>query len=174
MSVRSLATDLRGGRIVKQVARLQALVILSLLFARESRSQGIGEPLYVGFTANAPGLPIVSAGRAAPILVSADDWPGVVRVAGDLRDDIQRVSGATPTVLHAEADARKTTPILLGTIGHSSLIDDLIRRHKLDVSGVEGHWEICRDHHRGEAISRSASRARSCRGRQAWHHLRRL
>lgn len=126
---------------MKRVARLQALVIFSLLFAGESRSQTIGEPLYVAFTADAPGFPIVSAGRTAPILVSRDDWPGVVRVAGDLRDDMQRVSGANPTLLHTEGDARKTTPIILGTIGHSSLIDDLIRRHKLDVSGVEGHWE---------------------------------
>jgi hypothetical protein len=120
---------------------LEALFIFFMLFVGESRSQTIGEQQYVAFTANSPGFPIVSGGRIAPILVSKDDWPGVVRVAGDLRGDIQRVTGATPTVLHAEGDASKTTPIILGTIGQSPLIDDLIRRHKLDVSGVEGHWE---------------------------------
>ena len=34
-----------------------------------------------------------------------------------------------------------TTPVLIGTIGHSALIDDLIRRHKVDVTGLPGHWE---------------------------------
>jgi hypothetical protein len=141
MSVRSFSTDIRGVLVVKRVVRLEALFIFFMLFVGESRSQTIGEQQYVAFTANSPGFPIVSGGRIAPILVSKDDWPGVVRVAGDLRGDIQRVTGATPTVLHAEGDASKTTPIILGTIGQSPLIDDLIRRHKLDVSGVEGHWE---------------------------------
>ena len=36
-------------------------------------------------------LPLVADGRAAPILVSDEDFPGVVRVVGDLRTDIERV-----------------------------------------------------------------------------------
>lgn len=31
--------------------------------------------------------------------------------------------------------------IIVGTIGNSSLIDDLISSGQLDVSGVEGQWE---------------------------------
>ena len=120
--------DIRGVLGVKQVVRLEALFIFFMFFAGVSRAQSIGEQLYVAFTANSPGFPIVSHGKATPILVSKDDWPSVVRVAGDLRDDIQRVSGETPVVLNAVGDAGKTTPIILGTIGHSPLIDDLIRR----------------------------------------------
>ena len=31
--------------------------------------------------------------------------------------------------------------VLIGTIGKSPLIDALIKRHKLDVSGIAGQWE---------------------------------
>ncbi|MFF3487730.1 glycosyl hydrolase 115 family protein [Streptomyces sp. NPDC002701] len=71
----------------------------------------------------------------APVLVSADDHPGVVRVAGDLRDDIERVTGARP----GDAVAREV--VLVGTIGRSRLIDGLIAAGRLDVEGVRGAWE---------------------------------
>jgi Glycosyl hydrolase family 115/Gylcosyl hydrolase family 115 C-terminal domain len=133
--------DIGGVLVVKQLVRLEALFIFLMFFVGKSRAQSIGEQPYVAFTVNSPGFPIVSHGKATPILVSNDDWPGVVRVSGDLREDIQRVSGETPAILHTAGDAGNTTPIVLGTIGHSPLIDDLIRRHKLDISGVAGHWE---------------------------------
>ena len=43
-------------------------------------------------------FPLVADGLAAPLVVSAADHPGVVRVVGDLRDDIHRVTGVTPDV----------------------------------------------------------------------------
>ncbi|MFD4971647.1 glycosyl hydrolase 115 family protein [Streptomyces sp. NPDC058424] len=71
----------------------------------------------------------------APIVVSADDHPGVVRAAGDLRDDIQRVTGVRP----GHTIARNA--VLVGTIGRSPLIDGLVKSGKLDVTGVRGRWE---------------------------------
>ncbi|MGW4594334.1 glycosyl hydrolase 115 family protein [Streptomyces sp. NPDC004457] len=71
----------------------------------------------------------------APVVVSAQDHPGVVRVAGDLRDDLARVTGVRPGTTIGRF------PVLLGTIGRSPLIDGLIRSGKLDVTGVRGRWE---------------------------------
>ncbi|MET8766094.1 glycosyl hydrolase 115 family protein [Streptomyces sp. NPDC004658] len=71
----------------------------------------------------------------APVVVSAADHPGVVRVAGDLRDDLARVTGVRPGTTIGRF------PVLLGTIGRSPLIDGLIRSGKLDVTGVRGRWE---------------------------------
>ncbi|WP_229899071.1 glycosyl hydrolase 115 family protein, partial [Streptomyces capoamus] len=59
----------------------------------------------------------------------------VVRVAGDLRDDLERVTGVRP------GTGIGRFPVLLGTIGRSPLIDGLIRSGKLDVTGVRGRWE---------------------------------
>ncbi|MFF9088857.1 glycosyl hydrolase 115 family protein [Streptomyces sp. NPDC014991] len=71
----------------------------------------------------------------APVVVSPEDHPGVVRVAGDLREDLARVTGVRPGA------ALGRFPVLLGTIGRSPLIDGLVRSGKLDVTGVRGKWE---------------------------------
>ncbi|MFJ9567386.1 glycosyl hydrolase 115 family protein [Streptomyces fuscichromogenes] len=84
---------------------------------------------YISFTSGAFSL------VGAPVVVSADDHPGVVRVAGDLRDDIARVTGVRP----AATLARRA--VLVGTIGRSPLIDGLVASGKLDVTGIRGRWE---------------------------------
>jgi hypothetical protein len=95
---------------------------------------------YISFTPVPGGLALVRAGRAVPLVVSDDDWPGVVRVVGDLRDDIERVTGVRPAVVRGEAPAAREITIV-GTIGRSPLIDRLVAAGKLDVSGIEGKWE---------------------------------
>ncbi|MFE7657683.1 glycosyl hydrolase 115 family protein [Streptomyces bottropensis] len=71
----------------------------------------------------------------APVVVSPEDHPGVVRVAGDLRDDIERVTGVRP------GSQTAAEIVLVGTIGRSPLIDGLIAAGKLGVDGVRGKWE---------------------------------
>ncbi|MFF3876648.1 glycosyl hydrolase 115 family protein [Streptomyces sp. NPDC001978] len=84
---------------------------------------------YISFTGGAFSL------VGASVAVSADDHPGVVRVAGDLRDDLERVTGVRP------GSTVSRFPVLIGTIGRSPLIDGLIASGKLDVTGVRGQWE---------------------------------
>ncbi|MGQ5640222.1 MULTISPECIES: glycosyl hydrolase 115 family protein [unclassified Streptomyces] len=84
---------------------------------------------YISFTGGAFSL------VGAPVVVSAEDHPGVVRVAGDLRDDLERVTGVRP------GSTIGRFPVLLGTIGRSPLIDGLIESGRLDVTGVRGRWE---------------------------------
>ncbi|MER5524052.1 glycosyl hydrolase 115 family protein [Streptomyces sp. NPDC002677] len=84
---------------------------------------------YISFTGGAFSL------VGAPVVVSAEDHPGVVRVAGDLRADIARVTGVRP----GSTVARRA--VLVGTIGRSPLIDGLVASGKLDVTGVRGRWE---------------------------------
>ncbi|MPY62172.1 glycosyl hydrolase 115 family protein, partial [Streptomyces spongiae] len=86
---------------------------------------------YLSFSPKPGAFPLVGA----PVVVSAEDHPGVVRVAGDLRDDIERVTGVRP------GDSIAREAVLVGTIGRSPLVDALIAAGKLDVSGVRGRWE---------------------------------
>src|ERR1700677_2696965 len=102
---------------------------------------GLGEPRYVSSKPEAGAFALADHQAAAPLLVSNDDWPGVVRAAGDLSTDIDRVTGEHPALLHAVADIHNGDAVLIGTIGRSSLIDDLVRRHKLDVTEITGKWE---------------------------------
>ncbi len=74
-------------------------------------------------------------------MVSDGDWPGVVQAVGDLANDIKSVIGEQPAVLHTGSELRYVDAVLIGTIGKSALIDDLVKRKKLDVSGVAGEWE---------------------------------
>jgi len=91
--------------------------------------------------ADGPGsFPIVQQGVAANIYVAANDFAGVTRATGDLQADIVRVTGLTPTITHSENDLGKTA-IIVGTIGKSRIIDQLIRDHKIDASPIAGKWE---------------------------------
>ncbi len=82
----------------------------------------------------------MAGGKAAPLVVDASDYPGVVRVAGDLCLDIGKVTGVTPDVVQGTVPVG-ATPVIVGTIGRSALIDGLISSGKLDVSGITGNWE---------------------------------
>jgi hypothetical protein len=86
---------------------------------------------YLSFTPTPGAFLLVGA----PVVVSPEDHPGVVRVAGDLRDDIERVTGVRP------GGSMGREVVLVGTIGRSPLIDGLVSAGKLDVSGVRGKWE---------------------------------
>jgi len=101
----------------------------------------LGEPRYVSNKAEAGAFALADQQSAVPLLVSNDDWSVVVRAAGDLSTDIDRVTGEQPALLHAAADVHNSDVVLIGTIGRSPLIDDLVRRYKLDVSGIIGKWE---------------------------------
>ncbi|MBI2511052.1 MAG: glycosyl hydrolase 115 family protein [Opitutae bacterium] len=75
----------------------------------------------------------------APLFAAANDWPGVIRAARDLQADVARVTGRTPEFsTSAPAGA---TAVLVGTVGRSALIDDLVARGKIDVTAIRGHWE---------------------------------
>lgn len=86
------------------------------------------------------GFSLAANGKTAPIHYSASDAT-VVRIAAQaLRDDIGRVTGLLPTV-STGAPAGNSEPILVGTLGQSSLIDALVAAGKIDVSAVHGQWE---------------------------------
>jgi hypothetical protein len=96
-------------------------------------------------TERRPGcFPLVSAGRATPLVVAADDHQGVVRAVGDLADDLARVTGIRPNVSTLAPTApvpRGREIVLIGTLGRSRLIDALAAAGKLDVAVLRGRWE---------------------------------
>jgi hypothetical protein len=96
----------------------------------------------LGGTMTAPREPfdVVTSGAAVDIYVDTADDPAVLRVVGDLRSDVERVSGVLPSVKNAVADL-SSQAILVGTLGKSPVIDALVSDGKLDVSGVSGKWE---------------------------------
>jgi hypothetical protein len=90
--------------------------------------------------ARADELVLVDAASTAGIYVDPHD-AAVVTVAGNLlADDFERVTTHRSAV---QTDPTKlgSTAILIGTIGQSAAIDQLIAANKLDVTNIKGQWE---------------------------------
>jgi hypothetical protein len=85
-------------------------------------------------------FPVVQNKSAADIFVGAEDWPGVVRAAGDLQKDIARVSGVAAK-LSVEENISGTNVVIIGTAGKSQVIDRLVRAGKISDSDISNQWE---------------------------------
>jgi hypothetical protein len=85
-------------------------------------------------------LSLVTAETPADIVVDANDYP-VVKLAADLFSaDVERVTGKRPVVQQGKAESRQV--ILVGTLGHSPLIDQLAAAGRLArLDSLRNHWE---------------------------------
>lgn len=99
----------------------------------------LGEIQYVATTSSAGSFPLVQRNHATAIYVDMGEDAGVVRASGDLQADVERVSGLEPVLLHGTTFPANV--VLIGTIGHSRIIDQLIRKKKINVSEIRGKWE---------------------------------
>ncbi len=124
----------RSNRVVRSMMAI--LVVIFFVFARDARSN----PSFVTAMSVPFAFPVHDAGTSTPIFVDAADYSGVIRAAGDLRTDVERVTGVAPT-LSTDAPTTQATAILIGTIGNSPLIDGLVQSGKLNAAGVAGKWE---------------------------------
>lgn len=89
--------------------------------------------------AAARAFPLVEAGAAPAIFVSAGDAPVVEIAANAFAGDVERVSGVRPRVSQGAPGGQNA--ILAGTIGGSPLIDRLIAEGRLSVDAVKGQSE---------------------------------
>ena len=65
----------------------------------------------------------------------------VVQIAASmLADDIQRVTGCRPDMQTGKKVPDRIA-VVAGTLGHSQLIDRMVRQHHIDVSDLQGRWE---------------------------------
>ncbi|WP_254244209.1 glycosyl hydrolase 115 family protein [Hymenobacter sp. BRD128] len=64
----------------------------------------------------------------------------MLRTIRDVQADITRVTGQEPAML-TDAPQSAQPVVLIGTLGHSALIDKLVQNGKLDVSNLAGRWE---------------------------------
>ncbi|CAK5271250.1 unnamed protein product [Mycena citricolor] len=118
------------------------LSIVLLLFAPAlSTVHAIGQRTCVAFQPSKTAFSVVSNGKAAALMLSADEWPGVQRAAQDFADDVQRVTGVRPAVSNGTAAHSSHLPIIIGTLGKSSLIGQIVNATKIDVSKIENQWE---------------------------------
>jgi hypothetical protein len=113
---------------------------LIAVLALPARGLALGQPQYVRSTPAAGGFTLAQDGKTAEVYVDPGDWWGVLHAAQDLQGDLRRVTGVTPELAES-AKPPEGSVILIGTIGKSRAIDELIQEHKIDVSAIRGKWE---------------------------------
>ncbi len=121
-----------------------ALMVCGVSAAVVPAACALGQPKMVVFQPTAGAFPLADGGKTPELLLSAGDYAGVLRAAGDFREDIHRVTGLMPTLVTEAAKSRAVRSdeaVIVGTLGHSVLIDRLVRAHKIDVSAIAGKWE---------------------------------
>ncbi|HWA09748.1 MAG TPA: glycosyl hydrolase 115 family protein [Opitutaceae bacterium] len=99
--------------------------------------------LSISGTDTAGAVKLVLGQTTASIYVDAQEPRLVGIAAGLLSDDVNRVTGRHPPVVH---DAAQLGPdaVIVGSIGHSAVIDRLIAAGRIDPAGVRGQWETYR------------------------------
>jgi hypothetical protein len=83
---------------------------------------------------------LAEKGMVAPIVVSAFDHPGVIEVMKMLQKDMTAVTGIEPKLL-LDAMPDKKQVVIVGTLGKSQLIDQLVGNNKINVNDIKGKWE---------------------------------
>ena len=100
----------------------------------------IGQPRYVTTSPQTGAFTLSENRTCAALYVEGGDYAGVIRAVSDLRKDIASVTGCTPLLAHDRKEIKRSA-VIVGTIGHSPVIDALIRARKIDVSQIAGKWE---------------------------------
>ena len=78
--------------------------------------------------------------QSTPLFVNSTDFQGVIRALSDLKTDIGKVTNHEPAIIFDNLPSQKEV-VIVGTLGNSLIIDQLVKNRKLDVNGITGKWE---------------------------------
>lgn len=126
--------------------KLLIFTFISVLFFTASWNKAAGKndknllPVsYISQQFSEDNFILSSAGKTTPLVLDANDFPGVIRIAKILQEDVKKVTGTQPRLILDQSPAEDL--VIIGTIGKSSLIDQLIESGKINVNDVKGKWE---------------------------------
>jgi len=127
-------------RCTKSLAngRLWLALVLTFSFINTT-ALALGEKPWLAQSGNNH-LILVDKNNSAELIVDADEFPGVVRAAKNLQHDIEKVSTKKPTLTNRVSGESKHI-VVIGTLGKSKLIDQLVASHKLDVRKIHNQWD---------------------------------
>lgn len=115
-------------------------LFLTVLLLTVQNNYAINLNKYVTNKASKGSFPMATKGKIASILVSDNDFAGVLRVSGHLENDLYKVTNLHPNKLQNN-NQEYDNVIIIGTLGHSTIIDQLAKEGKIDASQLQGKWE---------------------------------
>lgn len=101
---------------------------------------GISTDSYIAAEKGEGRFTLSSSGYSAPLFFSSEDDAGVHRALINLQIDIGRVTGIEPELFKDIMPPMKEI-VLVGTLGHNSVIDQMVRDRKLNIEDITGRWE---------------------------------
>jgi hypothetical protein len=129
----------------KDFKRWCVFLLMSLVFLSVEAQKDMGSTFktqeYVSFSDADGGFPLFGNGSVAPLIVAENEFPGIQRVAAHLQNDLLLVTGVKPEIITQDFSGLKSA-VIIGTLGQSSVIDEMVAAGKIDVSDVKGRWEV--------------------------------
>ncbi|MFC4528218.1 glycosyl hydrolase 115 family protein [Dyella halodurans] len=127
------------------IGRVRPLGMLALLagIACTPVAQACTAPVSVCAHDGQGSFALIRQGRPATILIDASADPAVQHVADSFAGDLQRVSGQAPRRLQ-QVQAADGDLVIIGVLGHSPVIDGLVRAGKIEANDLAGQWEAFR------------------------------
>lgn len=113
-------------------------LVMLLLALTSHSSWALGDKSWLVNSAHG-NLVLVDQQRAIDIVFDRNELPGVQRAATHLQRDIHAVTGKQPVLSHQLAGQKQL--VLVGTLGNSPLIEQLIANKKLDISKIHNQWD---------------------------------
>ncbi len=127
-------------RVIKCKCSLLLILLLVSFAAKAQQIGALPEEIIIEEPEKDDDFSIVSPSReVATIQFDESDHAGVVRAIGDLQSDIDKVTGIKPAFSTSSNTADKK--VIIGTIGRSSLIDNLVSSGELDMEEIQNSWE---------------------------------
>lgn len=99
----------------------------------------------ISFQSSSNALQLATRTFGPSIYVATNEFNGTIRAAQDLAIDFGRVTSQNGTLVQTDrfepSNSSVSPTIIVGTVGSSKLIDNLIAPGKVDASGIRGKWE---------------------------------
>ena len=95
---------------------------------------------FVSFSDKEDVFTLVKPFVAAPILIDDNIDSGILKAITNLSVDVDKVTGVSP-ILKVDKVSAEETVLLIGTIGRSKYIDDLVKNKKINASELQGKYE---------------------------------
>jgi hypothetical protein len=117
-----------------------SILLLGFIFQLISAQSAQDRDSFISSEKGTGKFVISASKKSADLVINSNDWPGTIRAFKDLQSDIGKVTNAQPR-LYLDKIPESQSVIIAGTIGKSTIIDNLVKNKKIDVTEVAGKWE---------------------------------
>lgn len=86
-------------------------------------------------------LPLISTGKTTVIYEDSSEATVVNLATSAFKKDVQSVTGVELVINKTNSPIRSLLPLIIGTIGQSVWVDQLMQHKQLDLESIKGKWE---------------------------------